>query len=50
MQYKIVVICHESETANKVYNLLIKSEIYNSQEIIHVIRPKEVCDECANKS
>ena len=49
MQYKIVVSCAERSTAEKVFDLLVNSEIYNSQEIMHINQIKEVCDECANK-
>ena len=46
MRYKIVITCPEKETAEKVYNLISKSKIYNSSEIINLNPIKEVCEEC----
>ncbi len=49
MRYKIVVTCPEKKTAEKVYDLLKKSKVYNSQEIMSINSIKEVCDECSRK-
>jgi len=47
MQYKVVVTTAELSTAKKVYNLLEKSKVYNSEEIMSLNPIKEVCEECA---
>jgi len=49
MQYKIIVSTAERKTAENVRELLLKTNIYNSQEIMNVSQIKEVCDECVNK-
>ena len=47
MQYKIVVTTTKLSTAKKVHNLLAKSKVYNSEEIMSLNPIKEVCEECA---
>ena len=49
MRYKIVITFPELETAKKVYDLLQKSKIYHSSEIMNLEKIKEVCDECAKR-
>lgn len=36
-------------TANKLHNLIRKSKLYNSSEIINLRKVTEVCDECNKK-
>ena len=47
MRYKIVITCPELKTAKKIHELLSKSKVYNSTEIMSLSPIKEVCEECA---
>ena len=47
MRYKIIVTFPELKTAQKIYKLLYSSKVYNSSEIMHLSKIKEVCEECA---
>ena len=49
MKYKIIVTCLELSIAEKIYELIRKSEIYNSKEIVILSSIKEVCSECSHK-
>ncbi len=49
MLYKIIVTFRKREIAKKIYGLLGKSKVYNSQEIMMLDPIKEVCDECKHK-
>jgi hypothetical protein len=49
MRYKIIISCKKLGTAKKVYELISKSKIYNSKEIVNLQPIKEVCDECARR-
>ncbi len=49
MQYKIVITSPDKETIEKVYEMVRKSAIYNSKEIISLHPIKEVCDECVKR-
>ena len=49
MRYKIIVTFPELKTAEKIYELLRKFKVYNSQELMSLNPIKEVCEECNNK-
>ena len=49
MRYKIIITFPKLKTAEKIYELLFKSKVYNSQEIMSLKPIQEVCDECINK-
>ena len=49
MRYKIVITFPELSTAEKVFELLSKSRVYNSKEIMCLNKIKEVCDECCKR-
>lgn len=46
MNYIFIVRCPELKTIEKVRELLLKSKVYNSQEIMSLGSIKEICDEC----
>ena len=49
MRYKISITCPERKTAEKIYELIRNSTIYNSMVIVNLEPIKEVCDECSIK-
>jgi len=49
MRYKIVITTPEKDTAEKLYNIIRQTPIYNSEAIITLNTVKEVCDECARR-
>lgn len=49
LRYKIVITTPLLSTANKLHNLIRKSKLYNSSEIINLRKVTEVCDECNKK-
>lgn len=49
MRYEILITFPELKTAEKIYELLRKSKVYNSQEIMNLHPIGEVCNKCSNK-
>ena len=45
----IVMTFPEKSTADKMFNNIKNSRLYNSQEIISLSNVTEVCDECNKK-
>jgi len=49
MRYKIVITTPDKSTADKLYNIIRETKLYNSEAIITLQSVKEVCDECARR-
>lgn len=46
VRYLIQITTPEKETIEKIRNLILKSNVYNSQEIVNLHPTREICDDC----